>query len=267
LSSVALGPVPRQAFGDHEATTRKVTDPQESAQPPVMAVGTRIFAILKGLQSWHAVVIAVAIAGSIVLAAGMRKRVPLTVSPPKTTSVPAVAVPVVLPGKANLLPEPVELPKPEQPLPSRKTVRLEIGVEPAEATLTLDGETVGNQLAIDAPEDQRLHELRASAPGFLGFSQKIGYSSDVHLAIQLRPLRASARAIVKPHIAKSTAKSQARIIGARPVIDVRPSSVSVKMDAKTPFALPETEEPGVNLGHPSQRRTSKPIDEKDPYAQ
>jgi hypothetical protein len=210
------------------------------------------------------VIISAAVAGGIVLATGMGKRSSTT---SKAGSASVVAAPVVLPPKLGLEPKLLAPPKPEQPLPAPKTIRLEIGVEPAEAMLTLDGAMMGNRLAVEAPEDQSVHMLHASAPGFLAFSQKIEYSKDVRLRIQLRPIPASARGAGKPHVAKLAARSQASLFEARSAYGVRPAPAPVKMDAKTLSKLPQATEPGVNLGHPSQRRTSKPIDEKDPYAQ
>jgi hypothetical protein len=256
-----LGPVPREEFDDQEATTRKVLTPQ-FLQTLVMPAMASIRQGLKGVRPWHVVVIAVAMVGGIAVGTGLRKR---KAHPPQAALVAAVAAPVVLPKVADLKPVPLEPPNPEQPRATPKTVRIEVGVEPAEAMLTLDGETAGHQLAIDAPEDEAIHVLRASAPGFLGFSQKIRFSKDAHFAIQLRPLRAPARGAAKPHLAKAMAKSQPPIIEAKPIADERPAPVPVKQVTKTPSALPEPEEPGANLGH-SRRRISMPIYEKDPYA-
>jgi hypothetical protein len=263
LSKVAVGPVPHREFSVQEATTRKVADLQDALVTTGLPASARVLANLRRYRLWYAVILSAAVAGGIVLATGTRKRAPST---SKSASAP-VAVPVVLPTKLDLESKLLAPPKPEQPLPAPKTIRLEIGVEPAEAMLTLDGASMGHQLAVEAPEDQSVHMLNASAPGFLAFSQKIEYSKDVRLRIQLRPIPASARAAGKPHVAKLAGKSQPSLFEARSAYGVRPAPAPVKMDAKTLSKLPQVTEPGVNLGHPSQRRTSKPIDEKDPYAQ
>jgi hypothetical protein len=264
LIKVAVGPVPHKEFSDQEATTRKVADLQYALATPEMPAVARVLASLRRYRIWYAVILSAAVAGGIVLASGTRKRAP---SRSKAASAPVVAVPVVLPTKLVLEPTLLAPPKPEQPPPAPKTIRLEIGVEPAEAMLTLDGASMGHQLAVEAPEDQSVHMVNASAPGFLAFSQKIEYSKDVRLKIQLRPIPASARGAGKPHVAKAEAKSPVSLFEARSAYGVRPAPAPVKMDAKALSKLPQATEPGVNLGHPSQRRTSKPIDEKDPYAQ
>jgi hypothetical protein len=262
LREVGVGAFPGKEVGDHEATTRKVTNLQENLVTPATPTGASVSAGPWRFQIWHAVVVAVVIAGGIVLAAWLRKGTSTT---SKVESVPAAAIPAILPVNLDIKPQPPAQLQPEQ-LPAPKTIRLEIGVEPKEAMLTLDDALVGNQLVVEAPKDHSIHVLKASAPGFLPFSQKISYSSDVRLVIQLRQARSSVLGLAKPHIGKMAGKSQTPHLEANPAEAVRPPPAPVKPDVKLPPALPQAPEPGANLGHPSPRRTSKQIDEKDPYA-
>jgi hypothetical protein len=262
LREVAVGAVPHEEVGEHEATTRKVANPQECSTPPVVPTVPDA-ARPRRYQIWHAVVAVVVIVGGIVLVAGVRKRPSST----KTASVPAATPAAVLPATPSVQRDPHAPSQPEPTLPAPGTIHLEIGVEPAEATLTLDDAFVGNRLVVDAPRDLSIHVLKASAPGFLPFSQKFSYASDVRLAIQLRRLRAPAHGTAKLPVAKLAAKSKPLRFEARPLESVRSVSSPVRADAHAPSVQPESAEPGTNLGHPAPRRASKPIDEKDPYAQ
>jgi serine/threonine protein kinase len=77
----------------------------------------------------------------------------------------------------------------EPPVTMADLVTLEIAVEPAEATLYLDGQRLSsNPVIASMVKDARLHTLRGEAQGFWPFSQTFSLDADLALQATLRPL-------------------------------------------------------------------------------
>jgi len=127
-----------------------------------------------------------------------------------------------------------------------ETVAIDIKVKPSKATLTLDENPVaGNPVQATVPKDRLIHVVRASATGFVPFSEIVSFASDVHLNIELHRSRAQIRAGAKAH---------PRQAHARPKSSLNSWSQSEQLT-----------EPGMNLGRPTKHRTSKRLDEGDPF--
>jgi hypothetical protein len=261
-SNVSRGALPSDEFAAHEAITRKVINPilppqspaphprAPSAAPSRNPVAEAPFPVLeRGFPAWikqlrkrQILIITAVVLGLVGGAVGLWK----ISSKPATTLVPATTIPAVTsPVQPKDLTRPTSHTEEKTPLP--ETIRLEIKVEPKEATLTLDENVVvGNRLQVEVPKDRSIHVVSASAPGFTPFNQKISYSGDVHLMIELRHPRTPVRSGMKPRPARIDSKAKS---------DSKPKIVPNQADV----------EPGMNLERPSKRRTSKQIDERDPY--
>jgi serine/threonine-protein kinase len=121
-------------------------------------------------------------------------------------------------------------------------VEVAIRAQPSAATLTFDGQPLaGNPFHARLPKDARTHVLRAAAPGFLAIERVVSLSADLHLDLLLKPapLPASRRGV---------ARSEPR----EPALE--PPPAPKRVDA-----------PGMDLGRPSNQRSTRDIDDKDPY--
>jgi serine/threonine-protein kinase len=66
-------------------------------------------------------------------------------------------------------------------------IQIDITAAPSTARLTLDGKEIGaNRLKAEVPRDEKIHVIRAVAPGTLPFNHAVAFSSDVRLSIRLK---------------------------------------------------------------------------------
>jgi eukaryotic-like serine/threonine-protein kinase len=196
------------------------------------------------LNRWP-LILAVTLVGVAAIAVGLWKRSPKPVaSAPSFSKVtPAAASPPKVSDSTLPTPPPISVPA-EAPLPD--TIHLDIRVAPSEAELTLDDKPVdGNQLRAEVPKDWNIHVIRASAPGFIPFSQSVSFASDVHLDAELRRLPSPRRG-TKSRPPQIGGKSSGNLI-ARP----QPR---------------ETDQPGMNLDRPPLGWTTRQIDGRNPYS-
>jgi hypothetical protein len=123
-------------------------------------------------------------------------------------------------------------------------IHVEIGVQPAMATLELDDKaTGGNQLRFDTLRDGQIHTVHASAPGFASFNKVVSFSTDVYLSIELQRVRDP-----KPDVGKDR--------GLRP--ERKPG-----LNSRVRPVLGLTDD--LEMTRPSPRHRNSVIDEKDPY--
>ncbi len=255
------GATPGVDFPTSEAITRKVLDPPKSspllwdpnsvdlpASGPAQALPLANGAFTAGqkqLLTRRLLIPAAVVVAVTTVAIGLWKRGQGPVArPPLSAQVPASAA---SPAKSINMPDP---PPSTVPIPvtapSHETIRLEIQVEPPEAKLTLDERMVAeNRLRAEVPKDRTIHVVRASAPGFIPFSQIVSFTNDVRLNVELRRARTPVQRGAKPHPRQIESES--------------------KTDQKSMPQPNQGEEPGMNMERPALRRASKQIDERDPY--
>jgi len=263
-----IGSSPVLEFPVSDAITRKVLDPQSAATPipseassflldatSVVDMSTlvrsqaspRWLKVGKRLLSNRRILIPAAVfVGVATVTLGLWKRSPKPVARAASLS-GEVHPPAAPPVGANDSPEPTpsKVPVPVKET-SAETIRLDIQVEPSEAKLSLDENAVeGNRLLAEVPKDRIIHVLRASAPGFIPFSQIISFANDVQLNVELRRARGPVHVVARPHPQQVESKP--------------------KTDSKAKPQSSQEEEPGMNMERPAVRRTSKQIDERDPY--
>lgn len=66
-----------------------------------------------------------------------------------------------------------------------RLVRLQIEIEPPDATLFLDGNPASNPLRIAYPSNDAIHEIRGEAPGYVSRSASISFDRDVVVVLSL----------------------------------------------------------------------------------
>jgi serine/threonine protein kinase len=116
------------------------------------------------------------VAGGILIA--MLARRPTPAPTPAPAPGPAAPAPTAAPAPAPL------------PPPAPTTVRLEIIVAPAEATLLLDGKSLGSNPYVGVlPKDSQIHELDVRADGFAPVSRRFSAESDLMLQLHLDPAK------------------------------------------------------------------------------
>jgi serine/threonine-protein kinase len=164
----------------------------------------------------------------------------------KTNAAPAAApaIAVVAPQVVEAKPAPPTTPPDDRARSVQAdTIRLSIKVEPATATLQLDGRKLaGNPYQAEVPREPRgSHLLRAAAPGHYPMERTVNLARDVNVIVTLRPMPvAPAPAPRAQRRAENDAPPAAR-------------------------AEPKDLEPGADLRQEAPR-SGRRIDEKDPYA-
>jgi hypothetical protein len=124
---------------------------------------------------------------------------------------------------------------------------VEITVQPAAASLFLDNRPVGgNLLKIEVPSARMPHVVQARAPGYVPFRKTINFATDVYLDIRLE-------------------KVDSPSPSARPKPPLATMATQPSVAAKATPSAPSSEDFGMNLQHPPTRRSTKRIDETDPY--
>ena len=142
---------------------------------------------------------------------------------------------------------------------------IEITVQPAKASLSLDKYAAeGNQIKLDVPESRTLHMVQATAPGHIPFKKTVSYANDVYLDIKLEkseaPTEPVEAKVTSPQVA---ARQHGQQHGQPHGNDPRPEAKSEPRVAPSGAAV---EEFGMNLERPTIKRSTKKMDETDPYA-
>jgi hypothetical protein len=139
--------------------------------------------------------------------------------------------------------------------PARRHV--EITVQPAKASLSLDKHAAeGNQIKMDVPQSLTLHMVQATAPGHIPFKKTVSYANDVYLEIKLEKSEAPPQ-----HLA-------AKVLSPQVTAPQRgnDTKLEVKGEPRVAPSGPAVEEFGMNLERPTPKRSTKKMDETDPYA-
>jgi hypothetical protein len=158
--------------------------------------------------------------------------------PPTTARVVAPPVTTALPAPSPEVPPPTRSPAPVPAEAPPRTVQLSIRVEPAEATVSLDGKILaGNPFQGELPADRHTHLVQVSAPGYASTERMVSLARDTRLDISLVANRArhTTRRRDNPRVAAQPTESR-RV------------------------------EPGMDLKRPAAAAPRRQIDEKDPYA-
>jgi len=154
-SSRAIGPVTPSSGA---TTPEALRQTQFAAGPPTLRITRRAGLVVGGVA-----VVAAAIALVVVLHEGA--------SPPAAAAVPTLAAP----PPRTATPPPVEA----------APITLRFAVEPASATITLDGRPVqGGELAV--AKDRANHALKITAPGYLAREDTVRFDESQRLTIQLK---------------------------------------------------------------------------------
>lgn len=181
--------------------------------------------------------------------------------PPPAVSTSPVAAPVApqeIPTEVAEAPGPaVAVPRPDPPATGKR--RIEITVQPAEASLLLDNRLAGgNAIKMDVPKAKTPHVVQARAPGYAPFKKIITYANDIYLDIKLEKIEAST--------AQPRTRAYSPTAASREPKETKPEVREVKNDPKpTPAAVAPVEDFGMTLQRPATRRPTKRIDETDPY--
>lgn len=144
--------------------------------------------------------------------------VPVVPSPTRTATLPPSAQPIAS-GEAPAAPT---------------SVRLEVNVSPAEASITLDGASLGaNPYVGVVISDAAIHELEVTAEGYQPLRQRLTFDRDVILRLHLQPRRRTSSAVS----AAPVPRSRERV---RPAVEApEPRPVAAVEPAPTPAPVPE----------------------------
>ena len=132
------------------------------------------------------------------------------------------------------------------------TIRLGVAATPARARLQLDGKPVENPYHANVPSDSAEHELVISADGYEPEVRSLRFERDTELRIRLVE---RGRGVKVP--ASPVADPDARASAPQPASEARPRAASA----------PSSEEiaPGMDLKKSTTGRSTRTIDEQDPY--
>jgi serine/threonine-protein kinase len=135
------------------------------------------------------------------------------------------------------------------------SIDVALSATPSQAVLTIDGVTVdANPFRAKVDRDERMHVVRATAPGYAAAERAVSFAADVDVALTLtravEPLHAGTTAVTTGAIA-SSAKSSATAASPPPAATT------------TARATPQAGD-DLRAKSPAGRRT---IDDKDPYSQ
>lgn len=161
---------------------------------------------------------------------------------------PKVSVPGTPEKALDVQKAPVAVAAP--PAPARPSKRhVSITVEPAEASIVLDGIVVGSHaIALDLLQDKSPHVVQALARGYLPFRKTFTLEADVNLRISLK--KGAAPPVAFP---KATPPSA-------------PVAKSLESEPSVNPKVEPIEDFGMDLNRPAARRQTKKMDEKDPYS-
>jgi serine/threonine protein kinase len=212
------------------AFSRAPSGPAPSPEAPIddasVRTAVRDFKVRKRLPAKWLVAAALLVATAIAIAWTKGKL-------GRREPTPVAAVPVPL--------APAVSQAEEEDKPGTELIELAIRVVPASATVTVDGKSLGsNPFRAEFPKDRRAHVVFASAPGFTPVERVVTFSADLKLELALQPSSAHGHGSPRREVREAPADSTAH--------------------ARTP------EQPGADLPRQGGPRSSREIDEKDPYA-
>jgi serine/threonine protein kinase len=211
---------------------------------------------LKRLLTRRLLIPVAVLVGVTTVAIGLWKRSPKAVASANVSGKISSSTASLVNPNDSPHPRPIITPIPGA-APSPETIRIDINVVPSEAKLTLDENAVdGNRLRAEVPKDRNIHVLRASAPGFIPFSQSVSFTSDVYLDVHLNAEQSRPRSPVR-----GGTKPQPPQLGWK-------SKSDLKSSPQPSQAIPQpsqVEGPSKNPERPSMGWTSNPIDERNPY--
>lgn len=133
------------------------------------------------------------------------------------------------------------------------SVQVQIGVEPPEAAILLDGRVLGqNPYRAREPRDGREHTVAARAPGFRTRTETVRFDADVQLSLRLEP------AVPEPNPAAEPVTSAGEPRAPRPMRGSGRAGREPRESA--------SEDPYVDLPPPKQTRHKAPeLDKSDPW--
>jgi hypothetical protein len=182
-------------------------------------------------------------------------------TPTAAAEIPAAPSAPAAPAAKAAPPAPVAPPAPAAPpapsAPAKRHVR--IAVEPADATLALDGNAAGTgSLSTDLAQDRASHVVQATAPGYLPFKKSFTLESDVSLRISLKkaPVPRGGHSKIRvpepvPAPLPASRPMEAEV-NPKPAVEPRPKAEP-------------SEDYGMDLNRPAKKRQVMKMDEKDPY--
>jgi eukaryotic-like serine/threonine-protein kinase len=137
-----------------------------------------------------------------------------------------------------------------------RTLKLSIAASPERAQLRLDGRRIENPYRAELPQDEREHELIATAAGHAPEVRRLRFDRDLELRISLEAEVAETKRGVRA-IAPRTAAPHTPVM----------STPAPPKAAAQPPASAEELKPGVDLKKRSGSFPMRAIDEEDPYSQ
>jgi eukaryotic-like serine/threonine-protein kinase len=198
---------------------------------------------------------------------------------------PILPVPALTPGATVQAPEPASLPGPgpgatsaapadrAAPPASPTTVDVEIRVSPATAKLSIDGKDVeGNPYTSQHPADELVHNVRATAPGYLTKSVAVPFNANVTLDLSLErvapPAPTPARVAPRPPVrtpSTRTAPPTRVTQPARP--EVRTPESGAEPAEPSSRTEPGAQKPSIptHIDPAGGNKPRRPIDPNNPY--
>jgi hypothetical protein len=223
--------------------------PMSLSKDPMLSESPGITERPKKLRSRMIVLVVVIIAAGVIAGAFIPRSktgpqvAPLPEPEPKTPAAEA-------PEKSLEVPKSPTLAGAKMPAPTRLSKRhVSIKVDPAEATLALDGAVQnGHAIALDLVQDKTSHVVQASAHGYLPFKKSFTLEGDVDLHISLK-------------------RAASPVFRGRPMNQPsEPIAVQPESEIKAKTVTEPSEDFGMDLKRPASRPQSSKMEDKDPYA-
>ncbi|HEY1551022.1 MAG TPA: serine/threonine-protein kinase, partial [Kofleriaceae bacterium] len=226
------------AVGEHQTTPARfkpapaITGPMMAAQMPTKHPTPMPMPVLQSQP--HQVpslppaphrsrLVPIAIGGGIALVGGIAIA---TIARPRA----AAPAPQPTPPPAASNPAPTPAPAPTPPVVAT-SIRIEVIVSPAEATLFLDGKSLGTNPYVGAlPHDSQIHQLDVKADGYIPVARRFIADSDQTVQLRLDPVKQVAITPPEPPTIAHAQVKQVR--GQHPIVH-----------ATTPVAPPVTAPP------------------------
>jgi eukaryotic-like serine/threonine-protein kinase len=180
---------------------------------------------------------------------------PETGAPSEVADRPAIATPALS-----------ESPAPAEP-PKATAIAVAIRVSPAIAKLSIDGKNVeGNPFSGQYPADELVHNVRATAPGYVAKSVAVPFNANVTLDLSLERVAAPA-----PPPVRAATRPPARITPVRTTQPARPAEPRTPESRPEPAETTRPESPSVQKPVPTHidpaggSKPRRPIDPNNPY--
>jgi serine/threonine-protein kinase len=171
-------------------------------------------------------------------------------SPPRGAEAPASAAALQNPSSAPNAAARIATPT-TAPAPAPSNINLLVSAAPGRVRLRLDGKPIDNPFAGAFPADGREHELVASAEGYQNEVRRLRFERDLEIRLSLSP-------ILRGRAAANNPAPEAKSPTAAAPTSVAPPPPARSVPAST------AAQPGADL-RKSPQRSSRTIDEKDPY--